>query len=106
MKKAMAVTVASLFLAPIILFGAGVVTVKKTENTAQKRVVFDHGIHKKNGVSQCRTCHHKGRIGQSCADSGCHVGPAGTKSMHDRCQGCHRTKGGKAPLQCNGCHVK
>ena len=106
MKRNMAVAIALLFILPIILFAAGVVTVKKTESKDQKRVVFDHKIHQSNGVSQCKTCHHKGRVGQSCADSGCHVGPAGTKALHDRCIGCHRTRGGKAPVQCNQCHKK
>jgi hypothetical protein len=106
MKRTMAIAIASLFILPIILFAAGVVTVKKTETRDQKRVVFDHKIHQNNGVSQCKACHHKGRIGQACADSGCHVGPAGTKAMHDRCKGCHMTKGGKAPVQCDQCHKK
>ncbi len=106
MKRTIIVSIALLFLLPLFLMAAGVVTVKKTENKNMKRVVFDHKIHQAKGVSQCKLCHHTGKVGKSCADSGCHVGPAGTKSLHDRCIGCHRTKGGKAPVQCLQCHKK
>ncbi len=106
MKRGLVVIFSLTFLLPIVLFAAGAVTVTKTENTSTKRVVFDHNIHKAKGVKQCAICHHKGRAGQACASSGCHVGSAGTKAVHDRCIGCHRTKGGKAPQRCVQCHNK
>lgn len=106
MKRVLALSISAIFLLPLLLFAAGIVTVTKTENTSTKRVQFDHHKHKSKGVSQCSICHHKGRIGQACASSGCHLGAAGTKAVHDRCIGCHRTKGGKAPQQCAQCHNK
>ncbi|MCX7679585.1 MAG: hypothetical protein N2316_10250 [Spirochaetes bacterium] len=106
MKRTIALGISFVFLIPFLLFAAGKVIVTKTENTATKRVEFDHNKHRAKGVAQCAICHHKGKVGQACAYSGCHAGAAGTKAVHDRCIGCHRTKGGNAPQKCVQCHNK
>ena len=101
-KRFLILSIIIMFITPIVIYGAGRVTVKKTQNRTYKRVILDHAKHKAAGVKRCKSCHHKGPVSKSCAAVGCHKGKAGTKKLHDSCIGCHKTKGG--PKKCKACH--
>jgi len=71
-------------------------------------VNFSHKIHaEKAGISDCKTCHHKGEP-QKC-DS-CHKEKAGDApsmktAAHKQCKGCHKkSKNKAAPTSCKKCH--
>lgn len=99
-KRVLIVFIATVF-AISALYGAGVVTVKKTQDKTYKQVQFSHDKHKK--LAKCKQCHHKGKVSDSCAAKGCHQGPAGTKKIHKLCiTECHKKKGG--PTKCKDCH--
>lgn len=75
----------------------------------QKPVAFNHTEHKKKAAATgkaCKTCHHKGKINDKCANQGCHFGPGAEKLVHKKCYGeCHLVAAA-APkqAQCAGCH--
>jgi hypothetical protein len=101
-KRIVAIIITTLFAMPFILYGAGVVTVKKTDTKTYKRVKLSHELHKSKGITNCKTCHHKGPVNKSCASSGCHQGPSGTSKIHQLCKNCHKQRNG--PTKCAQCH--
>lgn len=102
-KRLITIFMAMMFTIPLILYGADIVTVKKTQNKTYKQVKFSHKLHKSKGVKKCKQCHHKGKPSLSCANKGCHKGPAGTAKIHKMCyKGCHKQRGG--PTKCKDCH--
>lgn len=103
MKKRVLIVFIAMMFAITALYGAGVVTVKKTQDKTYKQVKFSHDLHKSKGVTNCKQCHHKGKPSVSCAAKGCHQGPAGTAKIHKMCyKDCHKKKGG--PTKCKDCH--
>jgi hypothetical protein len=90
------------------------VTIDKSK-AKMAAVVFPHEDHVKKQKIECKTCHHKGKIGEDCASAGCHQGKAKDKvpgaaeaspsknPFHIRCIGCHKEKG-KGPKACKQCH--
>jgi len=66
-------------------------------------VTLDHTKH--SGMTDCKTCHHKGVEAGKC--SACHDGKAAPKAkdaFHKVCKDCHKAKNG--PTKCKECHVK
>ena len=101
-KRIVAIIITTLFAMPFILYGAGVVTVKKTDTKTYKRVKLSHELHRSKGVTKCKQCHHKGPVNKSWASSGCHQGPGGTSKIHQLCKNCHKQRNG--PTKCGECH--
>lgn len=75
--------------------------------TKMGEVTFQHYAHQKR-VSECTTCHHMGAEPVKCTN--CHgvdeSAPKPRDAFHKLCKGCHQEKGGDAPTNCKGCHVK
>jgi hypothetical protein len=92
------------------------VTIKGCQKS-KPPVTLKHEDHAKKHKIACKTCHHKGDIGQACSAAKCHAGKAEGKRLgcaemspsknpyHVRCIGCHK-KESKGPKGCSECHKK
>jgi len=66
---------------------------KKTFQSAQGVVAFDHEAHALGRVKDCATCHSALKT---------FGGQVNELFAHNFCQNCHASKNG--PTECNGCH--
>jgi hypothetical protein len=92
------------------------VVIKDCQKT-KPPVAFPHQQHVKKLGPNCKTCHHQGPAGKSCASANCHAGKAEGKrpgctemaasknAFHGMCIGCHK-KEDKGPKTCVQCHKK
>ncbi|HSL99898.1 MAG TPA: cytochrome c3 family protein [Candidatus Limnocylindria bacterium] len=76
-------------------------------------VPFDHKAHAEKRAKDCKTCHHKDAAGKEQKCSACHKATAEGKTVslkeayHTTCKDCHKKDASKkAPVKCDGCHVK
>ncbi len=80
---------------------------------AKPPVPFDHKAHAEKRAKDCKTCHHKDEAGKEQKCSACHKATAEGKTVslkdayHTTCKDCHKKDASKkAPVKCDGCHVK
>ena len=101
-KKLFVLFLAVIFVLPLILYAVpkGDIKVKKIGDK-KPATVYNHQKHAAKGVKNCKTCHHKGKVSDSC--SKCHKGAAGMKALHKNCKGCH-VKMNAGPKSCKDCH--
>jgi nitrate/TMAO reductase-like tetraheme cytochrome c subunit len=101
-KKLFVLFLAVIFVLPLILYAVpqGDIKVKKIGNK-KPATVYNHQKHAAKGVKACKTCHHKGKVSDSC--SKCHKDAAGMNALHKNCKGCH-VKMKTGPKSCKDCH--
>ena len=87
-----------------------IVKIEKCAEKAQHGVVtFKHTEHKKRAIAakqNCKSCHHKGKLTETCSSVQCHKNKKGEQLMHKKCYGdCHMSAA-NAPKKadCVKCH--
>lgn len=104
-KKFLAILTVAIFILPVVLLAGGPSQDIKVTKVGDKKgpTIYSHSKHAAAGIKNCKECHHKGSVSDSC--SKCHKGKDGMKALHDNCKGCHK-KMKKGPTGCNDCHQK
>ena len=82
---------------------------KCSEKPTQGAVSFNHTEHKKRAIAakqNCKSCHHKGKLTETCSSAKCHKNTKGEQLMHKKCYGDCHVSAANAPKKadCVKCH--